>query len=89
MYNKNCDNLYVHPCFMKAGKKNYVVHIPETNYYSTHTSICDFRTEDPPRGKLLLLLTFLSSAETFEAKKLPASVPKEEQRLQPMERGHT
>ena len=54
MYNKNCDNLYVHPCFMKAGKKNYVVHIPETNYYSTHTSICDFRTEDPPRGKWFL-----------------------------------
>ena len=54
MYNKNCDNLYVHPCFMKAGKKNYVVHIPDTNYYSTHTSICDFRTEDPPRGKWFL-----------------------------------
>ena len=78
MYNKDCENLYVHPCFMRAGKKHYVVHIPDTNYYSTHTSICDFRTEDPPRGKWFLKLTLVFSAETYEAKELLASVLEEE-----------
>ena len=50
-YKKGCENLYVHPCFMKAGKHNYLVHIPETTYWTMHTTISEFRSEDPPKGK--------------------------------------
>lgn len=48
-YQDGCNDLYVHPCFMKAGKHSYLVHEPEHSYYSMHTTICDFRTEDPPK----------------------------------------
>ena len=50
-FKENCDNLYVHPCFMKAGKHNYLVYDPEESYYTMHTTICDFRSEDPPKCK--------------------------------------
>ena len=49
-----------------------------TSGQRTHQEVIDFYS-----------LTLLFSAETYEAKELPASVLKEEQRLQPVERGHT
>ena len=68
-YQKSCENLYVFPCFMKAGKQNYLVHLPDSNYFSMHNTICDFRSEDPPKCKLKYVsLTEVISAETIEEK---------------------
>ena len=69
-YQKSCENLYVFPCFMKAGKQNYLVHLPDSNYFSMHNTICDFRSENPPKCKLESKHSIESfSAETTQEKK--------------------
>ena len=52
-YKNSCEDLYVYPCFMKVGKQSYLVHEAAHSYYSMHTTICDFRTEDPPKCKFI------------------------------------
>ena len=34
---------------MKAGKHTYLIQDPRIDTYTMHTTICDFRTEDPPK----------------------------------------
>ena len=47
-YRGRCPDLYVLPVFMPAGKHTYLVKNQDTFQYTMHTTICDFRTEDPP-----------------------------------------
>lgn len=47
----SCDGLYVLPVFMKAGMHTYLVQDPKDDSYTMHTTICDFRTEQPPKDE--------------------------------------
>jgi len=47
-YKGRCKNLYVLPCFMPAGKHTYLVKNLHKGEYTMHTTIADFRVEDPP-----------------------------------------
>ena len=47
-YKGRCKNLYVLPAFIPAGKHTYLVKNNHMGEYTMHTTIADFRTEDPP-----------------------------------------
>ena len=89
-YKYSCEDLYVFPCFMKVGKQSYLVHEATYNYYSMHTTICNFRTEDPPKCKFTLISEInLSSAQAIQKKKPLKSLQKREQCVFALESGHT
>ena len=47
-YSGRCPDLYVLPCFIPAGKHTYLVRNNHKMEYTMHTTLTDFRTEDPP-----------------------------------------
>lgn len=47
-YKSRCPNLYVLPTFMPAGKHTYLVKNMNNYEFTMHTTLADFRSEDPP-----------------------------------------
>ena len=47
---------------MKAGMHTYLVQDPKDDSYTMHTTICDFRTEQPPLSKFK---TFIVNLHIF------------------------
>ena len=83
-YKASCEGLYVHPCFMKAGKHSYLVYEPAEKYYTMHTTMCDFRAEEPPKRKYpIFILTVCQVLKPYKRKNLQRLFRKENSVFQP------
>ena len=62
---------------MKAGKHSYLVYEPEEKCYSYHTTICDFRIEEPPKCKSFFALITSIVLKPYRRKNLQRIFRKE------------